>query len=1153
MAGDSSKKTASPLPIIAILAVLGGAYYASRTQLKSSRPEAPVGLTHVVSEEDKIDARLWQDPLKVACEHEKTLHGTEKSKADIEIREIKPTPWLNHERARYSENEKADKSYVSEIPAEHSLSRITNRICPSSPLMQQKRPNVNTRLHILLTMVRDGITAEDHERRLRNRYAMLTALHSSGLVPEDAMHIRYFRLPWIERNELERMIHDKNGQIPKIGGDCNFRSEPLIIPYEWFEKEELYLSQNSDREEDTRPENVLLIWLAESAFSHRPLTRLGQVIGALGPADSNRVRIDMIGPSHSGTLRTMLSEVEEICDINDSNFVDVHRMLEGLTIFSPWSTASPALLMEKWPRHDPNDTNEVPLLQMYELIPSKFEEIGIKFVRMIGSDDLLAKELINELKRRGVDVFSKDAGGKEHHIALISEWDTFYGNAFPLTFATMMKSINPETGDPYSWKVYSSNLNQRRQSLSSNYPENLHTYSYIRGIDGRLAESKSSEGEKSNDNSAEASKLTFTKGLELPTGRSQLDYIRRLTQKLSDKYKYFGKNELKAIGVVGSDVYDKLVLLQALREQFSDMIIFTIDIDARMMYHAQLKWTRNVIVASNYGLSLNERYQRGIHEGKESGLPPFRDNYQTSLFLACRTALGLRAYDRNKKSTREADEPNNNRPFREMEPNELAELFAHPRLFEIGRGREVDLSMSHKGKRATNLIESGNEKKEILDIHPPRIRWPGFRTLLIHGILLLVLIVFCTLIVVIISPGAKEILPLISIRRWDWNSIGAKLLVLMVLAFIGVVIWDHYREGGEPFSLDAGVSIWPGVIIRLIAVILGASLLFRLVKKQKESEEKLTKEFSLEPLGPESEQQRDKFWERLKGHFSWKRMERYCGWVFFLDWTPEGEAGVNAQKLWNDYLVESKWHYRFLRSVLMALAYMVLIIVVIYLFGLPNTPFRGNVSFMVDKFILILSGFYMVILIFFEVDATYLSLGRLTGPLIELHTEWPDGAMKKFKGDTDIEPRDFAELLDVRFVTRLTEDIGKMIYWPFIVLAVMVAARFPYFDNWSFPISLIIAYAIPSIYLIICALALQHTAKEIRAKALGYLNERLFSARFGKDENRKRALKLTRLIKEIESMREGAFRPFFENPVIHVILGSGGAGLLALLKYIPLS
>lgn len=1135
MAANGPKKTSSPLPIIAILAVLGGAYYASQSQLKSSRPEAPVGLTHVVSEEDKIDARLWQDPLKVACEHEKTMHGTEKSKDDSYVGKISPKYSLNHERAMHCENKDEDKSYGRKSLPEHSLSRIKKRIDSNSTLMLQKSQDVNTPLHILLTMVRDGISAEDHERRLRNRYAMLTALHSSGLVPEDSMHIQYFRLPWIERNELEKIVHDEYSRIPKIGEDCNCISEPLIVPYEWFEKEELYLSRISDKKADDRPEHVLLVWLAESAFSHRPLTRLAQVIAALSPAYSNSVRIDMIGPSHSGTLRTMLSEVEDIYDSNDevggSYFVDVNRMLKGLTIFSPWSTASPALLVKEWPRKDPNQDSQSrmqdSLSQMYEAIPNQFKKIDVKFVGMIGSNDLLVKELINELRRRGVDVIPKNKGGKGHQLALISEWDTFYGNAFPLTFATMMENIKAETGEPNSWRDYTKDLNRRKHSSDSNFPGNLHTYSYLRGIDGRLPESKSSEGEKSNDNSQDTSKLTFTKGLELPTGRSQLDYIRRLTQKLSDKYEYFGHNKLKAIGVVGSDVYDKLVLLQALREQFSDMIIFTIDIDARMMHHEQLKWTRNVIVASNYGLELPESYQSGRNKPRAGSLSPFRDNYQTSLFLACRTALTPRGSngDLHRGTSMEA----------------LIKIISKPQLFEIGRNGAVNLTVSDKSMW------------EDMWRRLPHNWWSVLKAIVIQMVLILVVIVFCILMVAIISPGAKEILPLISIRRWDWNGIGAKLLVLAVIGFIGIVICDHYRGGGEPFSLNAGVSIWPGEILRLIAVILGASLLLRLVNKLKESGIKLAEKFSLEPLGSESERQRASFRERLKSHFSWNSMEKYYGCVFVSDWMPGVETGVNAQKLWNDYLVEGKWRYRFLRSVPMALAYMVLSGAVVYIFGRPNTPFRGNVSFIVNNIILGLSSVYMVILIFFVVDATYLCLGRFTGPLIKLHTVWPDGAMEDFKGDSEMETDDFSELLDVRFVTKLTEDIGKMIYWPFIVLGVMVAARFPYFDNWNFPISLIITYSIPSIYLIICANKLQRTAKEVRAKALDYLRARLCTAQFGKNENEKRALKLTSLITEIESVHEGAFRPFFENPVIHVILGSGGAGLLALLRYMPLS
>jgi len=671
--------------------------------------------------------------------------------------------------------------------------------------------------------------------------------------------------------------------------------------------------------------------------------------------------------------------------------------------------------------------------------------------------------------------------------------------------------------------------------------------------------------------------LTFIKGLELPAGRSQLDYIRRLTEKLGDKYKYFGSNKLKAIGVVGSDVYDKLVLLQALREQFSDMIIFTIDIDARMLHHEQLKWTRNVIVASNYGLELSDSYQRGIYKHREGSLSPFRDNYQTSLFLACRTALMPRQ--------------RSDQLYGDMSREDLTEIISHPRLFEIGRGRAVDLSVS-----------SG---KSDIEIHPLRKQWPGFRDLLPQIAFILVAIAFFIFFVVKISPGFNKIADLMSIKKWNIYGVIAKALggivILSIVLLAYVVILDHYEETGEPFSLYSGVSIWPGVILRFVAVIVGVSLLFRLMKQLRDSENDLCDKFKLKPRKFKKKQKHVEslenifswkslkscfswislnsslIWKSLKSCFSWKSLKscfgwknlnkyfdwemlnenleilnRYSSWVLFLDWMPKVKKRVNAQEIWKDYLKDGKLSKRISRLVPMALLYILLSLGLIKIFGPPNTPFRGNVSFIVNNIILVLSGVYTIILIFFVIDATYLCLG-LTGPLIKINTKWPVRAMEEAKDDPDIEREDFAELLDVRFVTKLTEDIGKMIYWPFIVLAVMVAARFPYFDNWNFPLSLIITYAIPSIYLIICAIALQHTAKRVRAKALDYLNEKLFEARFGKVENSKRDVKLTHIIREIESMREGAFRPFFENPVIHVILGSGGAGLLALLKYMPLS
>ncbi|MGH7059748.1 MAG: hypothetical protein ACREFH_05115, partial [Stellaceae bacterium] len=83
---------------------------------------------------------------------------------------------------------------------------------------------------------------------------------------------------------------------------------------------------------------------------------------------------------------------------------------------------------------------------------------------------------------------------------------------------------------------------------------------------------------------------------------------------------------ISAIGVLGSDVYDKLLILQALRSEFPSASFFTTDLDALLLPDKKSHYTRNLLVASSYGLKLDPRLQADI--------PPFRNTYQSSAFLA---------------------------------------------------------------------------------------------------------------------------------------------------------------------------------------------------------------------------------------------------------------------------------------------------------------------------------------------------------------------------------------------------------------------------------------------------------------------------------------------------------------------------------------
>ena len=256
---------------------------------------------------------------------------------------------------------------------------------------------------------------------------------------------------------------------------------------------------------------------------------------------------------------------------------------------------------------------------------------------------------------------------------------------------------------------------------------------------------------------------------------------------------------------------------------------------------------------------------------------------------------------------------------------------------------------------------------------------------------------------------------------------------------------------------------------------------------------------------------------------------------------------VDAKRLWRAYRLRRNFRHLFIKTISSIFLFFILVFLFIMLFGRPDTPARGSLSFIVNTVLAVFSFFSMLVLLFFVVESTKSCLS-LTHRLTDHHTIWPRKILAEFKDDSNLESDEFADLLDVRFITRLTESVGKLIYYPFIILAIMIAARTRYFDNWNFPYSLIFVYTVPLIYLISCAVGLQRSAKQARQKVLDNFREKLFEARFGPNENRHRALKINRLIREIESIQKGAFRPFMQNPVIHVLVGSGGAGLFAVLK-----
>ena len=332
---------------------------------------------------------------------------------------------------------------------------------------------------------------------------------------------------------------------------------------------------------------------------------------------------------------------------------------------------------------------------------------------------MLAEQLLRELKRREVDLKSCAAKRCNPRIALISEWDTLYGRSLPRTFAAVaMNGGSGKTGP-----ALEAEINKLRRD---EWPGWIYPHSYLAGLDGELpARGDNKTGDNQKDGAQAKAKAWYggspqaaeQNPAQRPEGRGQLDYVIRLAAALKQEEIKNGE-EFKAIGVLGSDVYDKLLILQALRFTFPRAIFFTTDLNARLPYPTEWRWTHNLIIASHFGLELQPELQTPI--------PPFRDSYQTSLFYSalralehfipvgrgnCPDCFQLRE-DTEKKEDSAEKRNEGEKEDRRHEAKKGPKIFsadAEPRLYEVGRHGAFDIS-----------TDPPRHSLEYASIHPPR-------------------------------------------------------------------------------------------------------------------------------------------------------------------------------------------------------------------------------------------------------------------------------------------------------------------------------------------------------------------------------------------------------------------------------------------------
>lgn len=498
------------------------------------------------------------------------------------------------------------------------------------PCKPENQPEKEAQL--LVALVEDGAYAEAVELRRRTRYAILAGLKNAGLVPVDEQHLRCVTFDFGAGVTAE-------------------------IPYESFTVDPLQPEPDSD-EQPPPYKTTHLLWLKQESLGTTPLTDLEWLRDSLA-TDAAKDTLKVIGPADSSMLATLYHQEAEL-RYQSSDGQQPGPVPQLIEFYSPLATAEKRLLMRG-------------IVAKSQVKANPFK--GIKLLRTVSDDAMMAKLLLEELKLRRVDpatgaacanaddersCFAGGAWLGANRVALVSEWDSFYSRALIESFRTGVgKRAQPPDVDP------------------SRVDQWVLRFSYLRGLDGRLPEEASAKPDVKPQQDTPPLDLS---PLESSDGNSQLDYLRRLAdhiQQQDQAYRRANQSGIGAIGVMGLDTYDKLLVLQALKSRMPNKLYFSTDLDARMLQRGQAQVTRNLVLAAPYGLTLTRALQQDV--------PPFRDSLQSAVFISVLAALSPQSFDAKRSK------------FDYSESGLLS-----PSIYEVGISGFIALDSKSTGLRAPN-------------------------------------------------------------------------------------------------------------------------------------------------------------------------------------------------------------------------------------------------------------------------------------------------------------------------------------------------------------------------------------------------------------------------------------------------------------------
>ncbi len=578
------------------------------------------------------------------------------------------------------------------------------------------------------------------------------------------------------------------------------------------------------------------------------------------------------------------------------------------------------------------------------------------------------------------------------------------------------------------------------------------------------------------------------------------DYLNRSMAELGTmaSSRLINPSRVRAVGILGSSWEDKNLILEKARPIFPVATFFTTELDARYSLPDYNSHTRNLVVASHYGLGVRGR--SNIF-GRVNNIPSFRDGYQTSAFVGmsvlCHAFLEKKLKeDRFEKFYGDVSQDLFDLVGRRQTKasESMSQSFLQPLAFEIGTGNPIQLSMTQSPEYLPLRQPAG-----VASIHEHRS--------LIWAILVAVLGIFLGFnFLAAFSTDASNFRERLRygykatthfFQNFIFNSGSAAthetVWPIAIPLFIGILIFSMMvisdrSIASEPILFTDGISIWPTVLgLYLVIVLSVREISNRLPNLSVDAKT------TLQPP-PRS--------------LTWKLALTIAIVFYLISFLESGFIEPPARD----------WSVRWLATALLFLATLCVLLV-----ACKSLLFSLYARKVIETF----------------------------------RDEMPTSTLSEVDGN-EVQRRIVNRC---RSTMTLSIDASRKLLWPAILSIIFIVARSNWWDSWGHDNSWIALLVSPIIISFVAAIVVRLTAVRFRSEALEFLSHRRYDLISRSDaEQHKEAQKLLEeSIKEITRLDRGPFGPLSRDhllgaaALVVTILFTGplGALLTRMLTMMP--